>query len=166
MARRSANTPTPGPDPAVSDDELNDAWARTMTLLIQRRDEFFGLLRRHDLTPPHGHALQVLHGGPLRMRDMADAVACDASYITAIVDRLERASLVERRPCADDRRAKEIVLTTAGRRLARELSDLFDAAPAALQRLDDTHRRHFVDVMRVLVPELGPDEHLFRPPRP
>ena len=73
-----------------SDDaQLELLWSRMMTLFAAARDEMFAILLRHDLTPPHGFALKMLHDGPMRMRDMADRMTCDASYITSVVDRLE-----------------------------------------------------------------------------
>lgn len=150
---------------AVDSRELDDAWARLMALLVSRRDELFAVMRAHDLTPPHGHALQLLVGGPMRMRDLADAVACDASYITAIVDRLETGRLVERRASATDRRVKEIALTAEGQRLANRLAEIFDSAPAQLLALSPAQRQQFVALMKVIVPETPTGQHLFRPPR-
>jgi DNA-binding MarR family transcriptional regulator len=151
--------------PRTVDPDLDDAWARMMSLLVDRRDALFALLREHDLTPPHGHALQLLTDGPVRMRDMADAVSCDASYITAIVDRLEEAGLVERQASTTDRRVKEIALTRSGVRLADRINAVFEVPPPELTRLDAAQRAQFVDLMRSIVPEPRPDQHLFRPPR-
>ena len=40
---------------------------------------------------------------------------CDASYVTAMVDDLERAGYAERRPAPADRRVKTVALTPNGR---------------------------------------------------
>ena len=49
------------------------------------------------------------------MRDLAQAMNCDASYVTAVVDDLERAGYANRRTAPADRRVKTVVLTAAGR---------------------------------------------------
>jgi DNA-binding MarR family transcriptional regulator len=149
-----------GPD----DDML---WARMMTLFAATRDRMFAALGRHGLTPPHGFALTMLHKGPLRMRDMADAMTCDASYITAIVDRLEAEGLAQRRPSVTDRRVKEIALTAAGERVARELHRALSTPPPAVERLSVADRRTLARLLATVVPddEVAGDPFRFAPPR-
>ena len=55
---------------------------------------------------------------PRPMRDLAVAMNCDASYVTAMVDDLERAGYAERLPAPADRRVKTVALTPRGRRFA------------------------------------------------
>jgi DNA-binding MarR family transcriptional regulator len=57
--------------------------------------------------------------GGLRMRDLADAVVISKSGLTGLVDRMEQAGLVARRPDPRDRRAIAVTLTAAGRRRFR-----------------------------------------------
>jgi DNA-binding MarR family transcriptional regulator len=59
----------------------------------------------------------------LRMQELASAVLLSKSGLTRLIDRMERAGLVSRRPCEDDRRGTYAVLTDAG------LQRLRDAAP-------------------------------------
>src|SRR4051794_22290432 len=89
----------------------------------------------HGLTPPHGMALTMLIDGPVRMRDIADRMVCDASYVTAIVDRLEELGLASRQSNGADRRVKEIALTAKGRQAAAQIQSEMSAAPAALGQL-------------------------------
>jgi DNA-binding MarR family transcriptional regulator len=51
----------------------------------------------------------------LRMTDLAKAVVLTKSGLTALVDRMENAELIERRPDPKDRRATRIHLTSTGR---------------------------------------------------
>lgn len=53
---------------------------------------------------------------PITARELAVRMACEASNATFVLDRLEQQDLIERRPHPTDRRAKQIVLTPAGRR--------------------------------------------------
>jgi DNA-binding MarR family transcriptional regulator len=140
------------------DDELADTWHRLMGLFFSRRDSLFAELAALKLTPPHGHALMsLLHGGPTRMRDMAEAMACDASYITAVADRLEELGLAVRRNAPDDRRARELVLTAKGERVAQRLARVFVEPPDGLRHLSAADRRSLARVVRKLGEPVEPD---------
>ncbi|MFD2763423.1 MarR family winged helix-turn-helix transcriptional regulator [Micromonospora eburnea] len=70
------------------------------------------------LTPAAARALHALDPDrPLPARDLAEQLGCDRSNVTALVDRLEQAGLVERRVDPADRRQKTLVVTGAGRRV-------------------------------------------------
>lgn len=131
-------------------DELTEAWGRIAGLFATRRDAFFAELAAHQLNPPHGHALMALGHGPARMGDLADNMACDASYVTGIADRLESLGLVVRRNAADDRRVRELVLTTAGEQLAQRLSTVFATPPAELVALPAGDRAELVRILRAV----------------
>lgn len=152
--------------PGASGDEL--LWSRLMTVFAMARDRLFAVLAQHALTPPHGFALSMLLDGPMRMRDMADGMTCDASYITAIVDRLEADGLAERRPSATDRRVKEIALTPAGDRVARDLHVAMTTPLPNLERLGPADRRALGRLLAKVVPddEVRPDVFRFGPPKP
>ncbi len=66
--------------------------------------------------------LQALHcGGPAIMRDLGDQLGVSPRSMTAMVDALEGAHLVERRPHPTDRRATLVELTGAGRHEAEQV---------------------------------------------
>lgn len=77
----------------------------------------------------------------LRMQELADAVLLSKSGLTRLIDRMEKAGLVSREACDDDRRGTWATLTEDGYR--------------TLQRTAPTHirgvKQHFVD-------HLTPDE--------
>lgn len=134
-----------------SDPQLADTWARLMGLFSSRRDALFAELTALQLNPPHGVALMsLLHAGPTRMGDMAEAMTCDASYITAVADRLEELGLAERRSSAGDRRAKELALTAKGERVARQLDAVFTSPPPAMQALSKADRDALARIARKL----------------
>lgn len=61
--------------------------------------------------------LFALHEAParsLRMHELANAVVLSRSGLTRLVDRLDKAGLVEREPCPEDGRGQLAVLTLAG----------------------------------------------------
>jgi DNA-binding MarR family transcriptional regulator len=126
-----------------------DVWrlmARFTLSQVQRGDHF-ELLREHGLTPGHLKALAILDADePRPMGAMADALQCDASQVTWLVDRLEERGFVERRPLASDRRVKTVALTDEGVAFrARILEHLYEP-PDALLTLDaaslETLREH------------------------
>lgn len=67
--------------------------------------------------------LHVSEGdGGRRMTDLAEAVVMSKSGLTALVDRMEKEGLVERRPDPDDRRVTRIALTDRGEERFAEVS--------------------------------------------
>jgi len=89
------------------------------------------------MTPAHYRALSMLDPDePRPMKAMADALACDPSMATWLVDRLEERGLVERRTPPNDRRVKTIVLTALGIKTRQTLRDSFWHPPQELVDLD------------------------------
>ena len=79
---------------------------------------------------------------PLPMSALADALHCDNSNITGIVDRLEAAGLAERRAAERDRRVKAVVLTPHGEAVRDEMRRRAGEPPPEIARLseDDAER--------------------------
>ena len=129
---------------------LDQIWAKLQPLFLGKRTQFFEAMARHGLTPPHGQTLTMLAAGPLRMRDIADLMVCDASYVTAIVDNLEERGLAQRRPSSTDRRVKEIALTPKGVRAAADITQHMTAPPLALARLAPADRKALAKILAKL----------------
>lgn len=90
---------------------------RVHQLVLSRLD---GLLRPHDLTFARYEALVLLsftQAGELPLGKMGERLQVHPTSVTPIVDRLEAAGLVRRKPHPVDRRAVLAEITTAGRRL-------------------------------------------------
>lgn len=97
----------------------------------------------HGITPDQFTILRWLteHPDGITQRALADLMASDPNTVTAIITRMQKAALVERRAHADDARCNLIVLRDAGRALhaqiqplASELQrQLLAAVPAAKQ---------------------------------
>lgn len=99
--------------------------------------EHVAILRDLGLTPGHMKALSLLDPDePKPMRAMADSLACDASMVTWLVDRLEERGLVERKPSPADRRVKTLVLTPLGIGTRQRLIDALSAPPEELLQMD------------------------------
>ena len=61
--------------------------------------------------------------GQLTMSALADQVTLTTGGVTRLVDRMEAAGLVERRPCRTDRRVSYAAITDAGRAKLEEASE-------------------------------------------
>lgn len=136
------------------DESLDLAWSKLQPLFFSKRDAFFAAIAKHGLTPPHGQALALLAHQPMRMRDIADGLVCDASYVTAIVDNLEHLGFAIRQPDSTDRRVKEITLTDRGRAVAAEIQQHMTDPPEALRQLSVADRQALAHILAKL--ELGP----------
>jgi DNA-binding MarR family transcriptional regulator len=90
---------------------------------------------------------------PTPMRALAGLLACDASNITGLVDRLEAHGLVSRQLDPADRRIKNVVATEEGREAVRRIRADMRATSAAFARLDDEGRRSLYELLGRLHPD-------------
>jgi DNA-binding MarR family transcriptional regulator len=97
--------------------------------------------------------LQALHcRGPAIMRDLGTQLGATPRNMTAIVDALEEAQLVVRRPHPTDRRATLVELSPAGTREAEEgLGPRLDVMSEIFAELSATERDQFSAVMTKLM---------------
>src|SRR5262244_1605420 len=95
-----------------------EAWELLLKFFFSRRADLPALAAEFDLSPAQCHVLHLIEPGrPIPMGQLAETLACDASNVTGLVDRLESRGLVRRRPSSTDRRLKVLDLTPAGARL-------------------------------------------------
>ena len=101
-------------------------------MLLGMRGWWSALCEELHLTPSQGLALRRLDPErPLAMSTLAEALACDASNVTGIVDKLETRGLIARRGADHDRRVKTLVVTERGRALRdRLIARLLEPPPA------------------------------------
>lgn len=89
------------------------------------------------VTPGHLKALLELQPGqPRPMGALAEALHCDASNATWLVDRLEEQALVERGTVPADRRVKTVVLTPLGAKTRATVIERLHEPPDDLLALD------------------------------
>jgi len=102
-----------------------------------------------DLTPAQAQLLiNINPDRPAQMSDLANALGCDASNVTGLVDRLEARSLIERRPAAGDRRVKMIAVTPAGGRMQGKLHERWFEPPAPIARLSARDKKALFEILR------------------
>jgi DNA-binding MarR family transcriptional regulator len=85
------------------------------------------------------------------MKELAQRMGCDASFITAVADKLEGHGLIRREPGQRDRRVKHLVLTPEGI-AARErmMTELARRMPWC-HGLDDAERGCLLGLLRKMV---------------
>ncbi|MFD5466933.1 MarR family winged helix-turn-helix transcriptional regulator [Kitasatospora sp. NPDC127059] len=132
-------TTTPTDDPADSSPEPRPGTtaelADAMTRAIKRiRRQTSWRLEPYGITPGQARALRTLAHVPgcgtpdraMRLSDLADQLHIAPRSATTVVDALEDAGLVERRPDPADRRAVRILLTEAGRAAVERIGQVRD----------------------------------------
>ncbi len=143
-----ARHPGPGHTGAVTDgrrEAAGAAWGALSALFFgdEMHDRF------HDAAEacgvPHPGALKAMlnldPAEPRSMRMVAEDLRCDASYVTSLVDDLERLGYVERRVSPSDRRVKLVHLTPEGEAAKARAHDSLSTPPKALDRLSDAEIR-------------------------
>jgi MarR family transcriptional regulator, organic hydroperoxide resistance regulator len=129
-----------------------EPWPLLVRLFFAQRANLPPLAAELQLSPAQCHVLHLIDPErPLPMGQLAETLACDASNVTGLVDRLESRGLVRRRPSAADRRVKVLVLTPTGARLRALLVDRLTAPPASLERLSLREQRALVRILTRLL---------------
>jgi MarR family 2-MHQ and catechol resistance regulon transcriptional repressor len=93
----------------------------------------------------------LLHKGPLPVNEIGRLVRLTSGSITTAVDRLERKGMVERKNDPEDRRARVVHLTEAGRKLIeRAFADHEAAMEHAAAGLTRQERAEVVALLKKL----------------
>ena len=101
--------------PPETPEAAREAWRLFWQIFMEDKRRRWAILSELGISPQQSMAIGTLKPGePMPMSALADALHCDNSNITGIVDRLEAAGLAERRPSERDRRVKAVVLTEKG----------------------------------------------------
>lgn len=127
---------------------------RLLVLVDQLRTRIATVAAELGLTPQQAMLLRHV-GRPASMGEIAQALACDPSNVTGLVDRLAARGLVTRVADADDQRVKHLVLTDPGRALRAALQDRLFAQSPAIDALAPLERRQLLLLLRKLTPEIS-----------
>ncbi|MBU2668883.1 MarR family transcriptional regulator [Actinoplanes bogorensis] len=114
----------------------------------QARADFMATVAEFGLPVPLARVL-VLLSTPAPMRDLAEQLHCDRSYITGLADQLEERGLITRIP-GQDRRVKLLTLTEAGESLRDRVSEAVAEQNIILRRLTDDERRTLAPLLERL----------------
>jgi MarR family transcriptional regulator, organic hydroperoxide resistance regulator len=128
------------------------AWQLLVRFFFTQRANLPLLAAELQLSPAQCHLLRAIEPGQqVPMRQVAAALACDASNVTGLVDRLESRGLIRRQPSPGDRRVTMLDLTPTGSRLRTLLLDRMGAPPPALGRLSIRDQQALVRILSQLL---------------
>jgi DNA-binding MarR family transcriptional regulator len=126
-----------------------EAWALMFELFAQQKPRHIAIAAEFDLSPMQAFSLRLIEPGtPLAMSDLAEALHCDASNVTGIVDRLEARELIARRGADRDRRVKMLVVTDKGAALRERLLERISEPPPPIAALSAADQRSLRDILR------------------
>jgi len=128
-----------------SNGAAHEAWGLLSGLVYP--PPFAAIARELDLRPAAFGTLRMLDR-PRTMSEVADALHCDNSNVTGIVDNLEEKGLAQRRASEEDRRVKLIELTPEGRRVHTRLSKTFATPPEWVDSLSTADQQGLRDILR------------------
>ena len=138
----------PGP-PLGNSDPGVEAWALMVRLFLSNKPRMAAIAQEFELAPMQMQALMALPPGQeLPMSALAGMLACDASNVTGIVDRLEARGLIERREVPSDRRVKMLAVTSEGGRLRARLGKRMSKPPPAVAELSQADQEALRDILR------------------
>jgi DNA-binding MarR family transcriptional regulator len=148
-----------GPDAARAEDSapaLDRDILDALTTLVKRAGTVGQSIASGFAIAPHDLlALFKLEGG-LPMKELAQRMGCDASFVTAIADTLEKRGFVRREAGQRDRRIKNLVLTPEGTAAKERLMAQLAAKMPWCYALDDAERRCFLSLLRKMLDTPAP----------
>jgi DNA-binding MarR family transcriptional regulator len=128
------------------------AWKLMVQFYFTQREHLPPVAAGLDLSPAQCHVLHRIEPGrPMPMGQLAETLACHASNVTGLVNRLESRGLVRRRPSPADRRVKVLDLTPTGARLRALMLERMTTPPDALRRLSLNEQRALVRILSRLL---------------
>jgi DNA-binding MarR family transcriptional regulator len=129
-------------------DPGSEAWSLLHWLFVTNKQHTFAIAQEFDLAPQQMITLRMLGAGPRKMSELANALFCDNSNVTGIVDRLEERGLVRREAAAGDRRVKLLVLTKEGERMRVGITKRMSEPPPPIASLPVKDQRALRDILR------------------
>jgi DNA-binding MarR family transcriptional regulator len=134
---------------AASRTAAEEAWGLFWRIFSADKPRRLAVMTELGLSFQQSMALMRLEpGSPLPMSALAQALQCDNSNVTGIVDRLEAAGLAERRPAERDRRVKAVALTPEGESVRALVQQRAQQAPPELAGLSGEDAVALRDILR------------------
>ena len=132
-----------------ADPLLVETWQKLMGFVLEQRFRWAEVSAELGVTPAGLRALLAIDPRqPQSMRELATAMNCDPSYITAMIDDLERAGLAIRQVSPADRRVKTVVLTPRGITALQTARDGLLSPPAQLAQLAPADQQQLARLLR------------------
>ena len=152
----SVNDDQRGSGSTVKEGDPDRFWPTFVEFFFATKAWWVAVCAEFDLTPAQGQALRVIDPDrPVPMSMLAEALWCDASNVTGIVDKLETRGLIARQGADHDRRVKQLAVTERGRGIRDKLVAAIMTPPPAVSALPIDVRRRLKDFLQVLLNERG-----------
>jgi len=139
-------------------DPGSEAWSLMHWMMVTNKQRLFAMAQEFELAPQQMIALRMLGVGPRKMSELADALFCDNSNVTGIVDRLEERGLLRREAAEGDRRVKLLVLTKEGERMRLEITKRMAEPPPPIASLSEKDQRDLRDILKRAVADISDEE--------
>ena len=149
-----------GDNPAGAENSaptLNRDILECLTMLVKQAGSVGHSIAGGFGLAPHDLLALFKLEGPLAMKELAQRMGCDASFITTIADNLEKRGYINREPGQRDRRVKNLVLTGDGISAKERMMALLAAKMPWCYALDDEERRCFLGLLRKMLDTPSPD---------
>src|SRR4029077_3876576 len=131
----------------AANSEACEAWELLLKFFFSQRADLPALAGGFDLSPAQCHVLHLIQPGkPVPMGRLAETLACHASNVTGLVDRLEAGGLGERRLSEDDRRIKVLKLTREGVHQRAQILKRMTSGARPLTRLSPRQQHALVRI--------------------
>ena len=130
--------------PARRGSETDQLWQMMVNLVWETRGEWRRQVSEVTGLPfSRTRVLRRLFDAPMTLTQLAEATGSDAPATTVAINDLEHRGLVQRQPHPDNKRAKLVSLTPAGRQMVEKVRrTVRDDAPAGMQGLSKTDLTH------------------------
>jgi MarR family transcriptional regulator, organic hydroperoxide resistance regulator len=139
-------------------DPGSEAWSLMHWMMVTNKQRLVTIAQEFELAPQQMIAVRMLGAGPRKMSDLAQALFCDNSNVTGIVDRLEERGLVRREAAEGDRRVKLLVLTDEGERLRVEITKRMAEPPPPIASLSEKDQRALRDILKRALEDISGTE--------
>jgi DNA-binding MarR family transcriptional regulator len=128
---------------------VQEAWGLMSRMFWEMRPRMLRIAAEFGLTPPQLFALRSLDPEqPVPMRALAQALHCDSSNVTGLVDGLTAQGLVERREAEHDRRVRMLVVTERGADVRARVDEAVQRVPEPLATLAPEDQLALRDILR------------------
>ena len=126
-----------------------EAWGLMSRLFWEMRPRMLRIAAEFGLSPPQLFALRSLNPEqPVPMRALAQALHCDSSNVTGLIDGLAAQGLVERHEAEHDRRMRMLVVTERGSEIRDRLAEVMQQLPPALAGLSAADQQLLRDILK------------------
>ena len=139
------------------DDDARAAWRTIAELFLSdaNHDRFHRAAEAAGVAHPGGLKLLLAlePDDPPSMRELAESMRCDASWVTSLVDTLEEPGLATRVVSPADRRVKRVQVTPAGVAAKARAMDVLATPPKAIEKLSAAEVKTLATILRKLLDE-------------